>query len=67
MAEAKDAEFPGEEVEAPFHPAPTWLERGCMLICEIGIVAMAVIVIVEIITRNTNPPKEPPIRGFRLF
>ena len=45
-------EFPGEEQEAAFHPAPSWMERGCMVICEIGIVAMAVIVLVEIITRN---------------
>jgi TRAP-type C4-dicarboxylate transport system permease small subunit len=48
----EDPEFPGEEQEATFHPAPSWMERGCMLICEIGIVAMAVIVLVEIITRN---------------
>jgi len=48
----KDPEFPGEEKEAAFHPAPSWMERGCMVICEIGIVVMAVIVLVEIITRN---------------
>ncbi len=52
MAEGKDAEFPAEEQEAAFHPAPSWIERGCMLICEIGIVALAVIVITEIVTRN---------------
>jgi TRAP-type C4-dicarboxylate transport system permease small subunit len=48
----EDPEFPGEEQEASFHPAPSWMEKGCMVICEIGIVAMAVIVLVEIITRN---------------
>jgi TRAP-type C4-dicarboxylate transport system permease small subunit len=48
----EDPEFPGEEQEAPFHPSPGWMERGCMLLCEIGIVAMAVIVLVEIVTRN---------------
>jgi TRAP-type C4-dicarboxylate transport system permease small subunit len=48
----EDPEFPGEAQEAEFHPAPSWMERGCMLICEIGIVAMAVIVLIEIVTRN---------------
>ncbi len=48
----KDAEFPGEEAEAAFHPAPTWMEKSCMVICEIGIVAIAIIVITELITRN---------------
>src|SRR5579862_6141667 len=48
----EDPEFPGEAEEASFHPAPTAMERGCMLICEIGIVAMAIIVLVEIVTRN---------------
>jgi TRAP-type C4-dicarboxylate transport system permease small subunit len=48
----EDPEFPGEEQEAEFHPAPSWMEKGCMVTCEIGIVAMAVIVLVEIITRN---------------
>lgn len=49
---AEDPEFPGEEQEAAFHPAPSWMERGCMVICEIGIVVMAIIVLSEIITRN---------------
>src|ERR1700688_2893060 len=48
----EDPEFPGEAQEAEFHPAPSWMERSCMLICEIGIVAMAVIVLIEIVTRN---------------
>jgi TRAP-type C4-dicarboxylate transport system permease small subunit len=48
----QDPEFPGEEREETFHPAPSWMERGCMLICEVGIVAMAIIVLIEIITRN---------------
>ena len=52
MATDKDPEFPGEEQEAAFHPAPSWMERGCMLMCEIGIVAMGFIVITEIVTRN---------------
>ena len=47
-----DAEFPGEEAEAAFHPVPTMLERTCMVICEIAIVVMACIVILEIVTRN---------------
>lgn len=52
MASEKDPEFPGEEQEAAFHPLPSWMERGCMLICEIGIVAIAVVVLTEIVTRN---------------
>ena len=48
----EDPEFPGEEKEAAFHPAPSWMEKTCMLLCEIGIVAMALIVLVEIVTRN---------------
>lgn len=48
----KDPEFPGEEAEDAFHPAPTWLENGCMVVCEIGIIAIAVVVITELITRN---------------
>ena len=48
----QDSEFPDEGAEAAFHPAPTWLERGCMVICEIAIVAMAIIVIMEIVSRN---------------
>ncbi len=52
MADDRDPEFPGEEQEAPFHPAPSWMERGCMLICEIGIGAIAIVVLTEIVTRN---------------
>lgn len=52
MANATDVEFAGEELEAAFHPAPSLLERLCMLICEIGIIVMAIIVLVEIFTRN---------------
>jgi TRAP-type C4-dicarboxylate transport system permease small subunit len=48
----EDPEFPNEAQEATFHPAPTWMERGCMVICEVGIVAMAGIVLMEIVTRN---------------
>jgi TRAP-type C4-dicarboxylate transport system permease small subunit len=48
----EDPEFPNEAQDAGFQPTPTWMERLCMLICEIGIVAMAVIVLVEIVTRN---------------
>jgi TRAP-type C4-dicarboxylate transport system permease small subunit len=33
-------------------PAETWLERTCRTLCEIGIVVMAAIVILEIVTRN---------------
>jgi TRAP-type C4-dicarboxylate transport system permease small subunit len=51
MAET-DPEFPGEEQEASFHPAPSWMERGCMLLCEVGIVAIALVVLTEIVTRN---------------
>jgi TRAP-type C4-dicarboxylate transport system permease small subunit len=47
-----DPEFAGEEIEDIFHPTPSAMERGCMLICEIGIVVMALIVLVEIMTRN---------------
>ena len=35
-----------------FHPAPTLLEKVCMWICEIAIVAMAAVVITEIVTPN---------------
>lgn len=52
MASNTDPEFPGEEQDAAFHPLPTWMERGCMVICEIGIVAIAVVVLTEIVTRN---------------
>ena len=48
----KDAEFPNEEAEDAFHPAPTWMEKSCMVICEIGIAAIAIVVITELITRN---------------
>jgi len=48
----EDPEFPGEEQETAFHPVPSWMEKTCMVLCEIGIVAMAVIVLVEIVTRN---------------
>ncbi len=48
----KDPEFPGEESEIAFHPTPSWMEKSCMVLCEVGIVAMAIIVLVEIITRN---------------
>jgi TRAP-type C4-dicarboxylate transport system permease small subunit len=48
----KDPEFPGEEQDTSFHPRPSWMERGCMLSCEIGIVAIAVVVLTEIVTRN---------------
>ena len=47
-----DAEYAAEAVEDKFHPAPTLLENGCMWICEIAILAMGAIVILEIITRN---------------
>ncbi len=52
MRADQDPEFAGEELEDQFHPAPGWMERGCMLICEIGIVAMALVVLLEIVTRN---------------
>jgi len=47
-----DAEFPGEELEKPFHPAPALLEQVCMVICEIAIGVMGFVVILEIVTRN---------------
>ena len=47
-----DPEFAGESLEDQFHPAPSWMEKGCMVICEVGIVAMALIVLLEIATRN---------------
>jgi TRAP-type C4-dicarboxylate transport system permease small subunit len=52
MAADKDPEFPGEEHEASFHPLPSWMERGCMVVCEVGIVAIAAVVLTEIVTRN---------------
>ena len=48
----EDPEFPGGEAEAAYQPPPTWMEKSCMVICEIGIVTMAVIVLTEIFTRN---------------
>jgi TRAP-type C4-dicarboxylate transport system permease small subunit len=47
-----DPVFAAEAGEERFHPAPTLLEKICMWICEIGIVAMGAIVILEIVTRN---------------
>jgi TRAP-type C4-dicarboxylate transport system permease small subunit len=47
-----EAAFAAEAGEDRFHPAPTLLEKVCMWICEIAIVAMGAIVILEIITRN---------------
>jgi TRAP-type transport system small permease protein len=44
--------FASEAAEAGFHPAPTLLENLCMWICEIAIVAMGGVVILEIVTRN---------------
>lgn len=41
-----------EALEDEFHPAPTWLENGCMAICALAIVVMGAIVILEIVTRN---------------
>jgi TRAP-type C4-dicarboxylate transport system permease small subunit len=47
-----DPAFAAEAAEDRFHPAPTLLEKICMWICEVGIVAMGAIVILEVITRN---------------
>jgi len=47
-----DAALPGEAAEAHFHPAPSLLENACMGLCEIAIVAMGAVVILEIVTRN---------------
>ena len=47
-----EAAFAAEAAEDRFHPAPTLLEKICMWICEIAIVAMGAIVILEIVTRN---------------
>ena len=52
MTKADDSEFPGEAAEEAYHSAPTLLERGCMVLCEIAIGVMAFVVILEIITRN---------------
>jgi len=47
-----DPVFAAEAAEEQFHPAPTVLENLCMWICEIAILAMGAIVILEIVTRN---------------
>ena len=47
-----DPVFAAEAGEDRFHPAPTLLEKVCMWICEIAIVIMGAIVILEIVTRN---------------
>ncbi len=47
-----DPAFAAEAAEERFHPAPTLLEKTCMVICEVAIVAMGAIVILEIVTRN---------------
>jgi TRAP-type C4-dicarboxylate transport system permease small subunit len=47
-----DPAFAAEAGEDRFHPAPTLLEKACMWICEIAIVTMGAIVILEIVTRN---------------
>ncbi len=49
---AEDPAFAGEVAEDRFHPAPTLLEKICMWICEVGIVVMGAIVIMEVVTRN---------------
>jgi TRAP-type C4-dicarboxylate transport system permease small subunit len=41
-----------EALEDRFHPAPTWLEKTCMALCAVSIIAMGLIVITEIVTRN---------------
>lgn len=41
-----------EALEDQFHPAPTWLEKGCMAISAVAIIAMGAVVILEIVTRN---------------
>jgi TRAP-type C4-dicarboxylate transport system permease small subunit len=47
-----DPAFAAEAAEDRFHPAPSTLEKLCMGICEIAIIAMGAIVILEIVTRN---------------
>ncbi|HEX2939642.1 MAG TPA: TRAP transporter small permease [Rhodopila sp.] len=47
-----EAAFAGEQAESRFHPTPTLLENVCMWVCEIAIVAMGAVVILEIVTRN---------------
>jgi TRAP-type C4-dicarboxylate transport system permease small subunit len=44
--------FAAEAAEEQFHPAPTLLEKLCMWICEVAILLMGAIVILEIVTRN---------------
>jgi len=41
-----------EALEDQFHPAPSWLEKSCLVVCAVAIVAMAAIVFFEIVTRN---------------
>jgi len=47
-----EAAFAAEAAEDRFHPAPTLLEKTCMVICGIAILMMGAIVILEIVTRN---------------
>lgn len=47
-----EAAFAAEVGEERFHPAPTLLEKICMWICEIAILGMGAVVILEIVTRN---------------
>jgi TRAP-type transport system small permease protein len=47
-----EAAFAAEAAEDRFHPAPTLLEKICMWICEVAILVMGGIVILEIVTRN---------------
>jgi TRAP-type C4-dicarboxylate transport system permease small subunit len=41
-----------EALEDRFHPAPTWLEKTCMVLCAVSIIVMGLVVITEIVTRN---------------
>lgn len=41
-----------EALEDRFHPAPSWLEKTCTVICAAAIIAMGAVVITEIVTRN---------------
>jgi TRAP-type transport system small permease protein len=47
-----DPAFAAEAAEDKFHPAPTLLEKSCMWVCELAILAMGAIVILELVTRN---------------
>ncbi len=47
-----EAAFAAEVGEERFHPAPTLLEKVCMWVCEIAILCMGAVVILEIVTRN---------------